>query len=181
MNIGNERIIVDACCGICLYASGYMRSILQTLPQIAIAEYVFQNEMKSIHNPLEAMDVTEFVNEGLVEILALQSEAEEQTSVNLAFYMEDGEADSGAIAIHRQWVLATDERKVIAHFQSNYPHIQLATTPEILKYWADENQLSAPDIAMAIRNIELRARYVVASDHALREWWQYFKTLSEVG
>jgi hypothetical protein len=63
------------------------------------------------------------------------SEAEENSFVNFAVELDEGEAVTGAIAMHRHWGIVTDDRKARRVFARTNPHVQLLSTPEFIKHW----------------------------------------------
>ena len=124
-------LILDACCAINLHMSGHMEEILQAIPgYVALAIFVLDEEiLRSNIQPL--------VDQGLIRAVSLESEAEENAFVNFAVELDDGEAVTGAIAMHRHWGIATDDRKARRVFARTNPHVQLLSTPELIKHWAD--------------------------------------------
>src|SRR4051812_5551531 len=116
-----EGIILDPCCVINLYASGYMRNILESIPkQVAIAAYVLYEESNRIYTgPLddptretEVINLQPLVDDNLLRVVSLENEAEENRVVQFSSVrrVDTGEAITAAIAVHRQWSLATDDR-----------------------------------------------------------------------
>ena len=159
-------LILDACCAINLHMSGHMEEILQALPGcVALAAFVLDEEiLRSNLQPLIA--------QGLIQIVSPESEAEETSLVNFAAELDDGEAVTGAIAIHRHWGIATDDRKARRVFARTNPHVQLLSTPELLKHWVDTHHPPTAVVCEALQNIQTHARYQPPATHALHAWWQ---------
>lgn len=161
-----DCIILDACCAITLFESGYMGAILTaTQKEIAIASYVHEEEVKRANlQPL--------IDGGLLTVVVPEGEEEENTYVNYSVELEDGEAVSGAIAVHRNWAMATDETKAINFFARRAPQLQLVSTPELVKYWVETTNQSLGVARTVLQSIRTRARYEPGPQHVLHEWWQ---------
>ena len=171
-------MILDACCVLNFLASNTITSILNSLPQsIAIAEYVYTEEVLPIQaslfgNPDQATVLQRQIDLGLLQLTSLDSEMEEKLLVNLAASMDDGEAYTCAIALSRQWDIASDDHKVSSMLKKIAPHARVFTTPELLKIWADDRQIGADQLSIALENIQRRANYWPGPKHPLYSWWQ---------
>ena len=153
-----------------LYESGYCEPILEaTGPCVAVVSVVLEQE-------LGTRDLQPVIARGVLRIVEPESDAEFISFVNFAVQLDDGEALTGAIARHRHWAIATDERKARNVFSREIRDVLLVSTPELLKHWVDTSSPSAGSIRDALTNIRTRARYAPGRDHALYVWWQsYFK------
>ena len=176
LNSPNSFVILDASCGMSIYASGCPEAIFRTLPQIAILDYVYEVEARWVENPYEEVKLNPLIERGLITVVSL-TEVEEETAVNLSYYLDNGEAYSGAIAIHRNWTLAIDERKAVSHFKRTYPNIPLLRTPDIVKNWVEQDRPDENSIATAIKNIRGRAKFTAQSNHPLLSWWNHYEFL----
>ena len=87
------------------------------------------------------MDLSLWSDEDLIRVMRLESEEEERTFVDLAALMDDGEAVTGAIALHRGYAVATDDRKARRILAERPRSITLVSTLDLLKLW-DECGLS---------------------------------------
>jgi hypothetical protein len=177
----HDGLILDACCVINLYASGEMSDILQALStSVAVAAYVKDKEATRILcepdgtsvRKYEQIDLQPFIDHGLLVIVSPDNEAEDTTYVNFAVDLDDGEAITGAIAFHRNWSIASDDRKAIAFLSRNAPYVQIVTTPEILQFWVSTANPHPDIVRRALRNIRTRARYEPDRGHTLYDWWQ---------
>jgi predicted nucleic acid-binding protein len=162
----HDCMILDACCAINLSMSGHMEAIRQALPGcVALATFVLEEEILRINlQPL--------VEQRLIRVESLESEAEENAFVNFAAELDDGEAVTGAIAMHRSWGIATDDRKARRIFTRAIPHVQLLSTPELIKHWANTYNPPIEVVREVLQNIETQARYKPPVAHALHAWWQ---------
>lgn len=180
-----EGIILDACCIINLYASGYMKHILESIPKsIAIAAYVRDVETQRIYSgPVEnvtretaLINLQPFIDEGLLHVVSPENDAEENTVVNFSATaaLDSGEAITAAIAMHRQWSLVTDDKGAISFFMREIPQLHMMTTLDLLKYWIDTTCQQLTTVNMALENIRIRARYKPHFKHHLYSWWELY-------
>ena len=180
LTFSHDHLLLDACCVINLYASFQMEPILSAIPiQVAISDYVKDQEAltilggpdEDVSKEVIPVEVQPMVDSGLIEVVILDIEGESETYVNLAADLDDGEAISGAIAIHRNWGIGTDEKKATNIFKRDAPQIQVISTPELVKHWADSDNPSSEEISKALNNIHWRARYIPNISHDLYSWW----------
>lgn len=109
-------------------------------------------------------------------ILAPFTEEEEELFVDLVIEMkDDGEAATGALALSRGYVMATDDIKATRAMRSRKPDIRVLTTPEIVKQWADTLGISEEEVRQTIHRIRYWARYTPPDSHPLREWWRQWE------
>ncbi len=180
----HDCVILDASCVISLFASKKMGDILESIPKsITVAAYVRDKEAlwvydgpdDNITQAKEPIDLQPFIQRGVLTIVSLDSETEENTFIDFATVLDDGESITGAIAVHRRWAIATDDKKAIKFFMRQTPSLQIITTLELVKYWIDTIQ-PTHDIALAaIRNMQLRAGYNPDNKHPGYSWWQSYK------
>jgi hypothetical protein len=179
-----DCIILDACCIINLYASGEMESILKAISKsVAVAAYVRDHEALRILSGVdgavtqrfEQIDLQPLIDCGLLVVVSPESEAENIAFVNFAVVLDDGEAITGAIALHRNWSIGSDDRKAISFFNQHAPHLQMISTPELVKYWVDIAHPPLETIRLALQKIRLKAKYEPHLRHKLYLWWQKHK------
>jgi len=176
----HECIILDACCIINLYASRHFGNILEAIPSsVAVATYIREEALKIYGGPdeyvmqkEEQIDLQPFIDRGLLLPVSPETEAENVTYVNFATSLDDGEAITGAIAVHRNWAIGSDDRRAISFFAKEAPHLQRISTLELLKHWVDTTGLPADVVCNVLRNVRIRAKYVPHSRHPLYYWWQ---------
>lgn len=172
-----EGIILDACCIINLYASSVMQEILESTPfPFFVDEYVREKEALKIRaereNEFVDIDLESFIQNGLLKEVSLNDDSEINTFVNLAVSLDDGEARCGAIASHRNWVVATDEKLGIRIFSNLNPPIPTISTLEMLYHWSESKNISTEKIRLVLERIERRASYRPGSTHKYFTWWE---------
>ncbi len=179
MKIAHSHILLDACCVFNLCASDNLLAILKTIPaQVFVTKVVEECESISLRR-LEGKDnegATQFeeaIAQGLLEVVDFKSEEEAETFVNYVFELgDDGESATFAIAIHRGWAIATDDKKAISFFQKQAPHLQILSTPEIIKHWSEETNLDLLTLRDSLNPIREKARYLPPNSHFLQSWWK---------
>ena len=171
--------IVDACCIINLYsASDDFCSLLQAMaenlhvPQIVVEEslYVYRQDEEDARKTIrEEIDLSPAVEDELVQLCDLESSEESALFVRFAADLDDGEAACLAIAQARTWTVATDDRK--AQRLASESGIPVVTTPELMKRWADAENVSDAEVAAVLQRIRQFARFVPRRGSVLHEWW----------
>lgn len=171
MQINQSHLLIDTCCLLNLCASGELLNILQVISisaQATIVEEV-QRELQEIEN-IEQFESA--IKQGLLLIVDFESDAEEITFVNYAADLDDGEAATGAIAIQRNWAMATDDKKAIKFFSQESPSFQIISTPEIIKYWSETASIEHLQLSNILRKIRVQGRYMPSKNHPLKSWWE---------
>jgi predicted nucleic acid-binding protein len=146
--------------------------------QFVVCSAVF-NETKKLRDvntgEMVLVDLSPMIKAGLLHVLEIGDSDEKVIYIDQAAVVDDGEAMSMAIAVHRNLELAIDDRQAINHSKRSFPNLRIWSTPEILKSWAESTSLPTGALGLAIRNIEARARYFPAKSHPLWDWWNESK------
>jgi hypothetical protein len=184
----HQYIILDACCVINLYASGVMGQIIESNPlKFAITSYVKEKEVLTIFDGLtkdllpltRRINLDTFIKSGSLIMVSPKNDEEIRTIIDLAYRLDDGEARTGAIAIHRNWAIGTDDKKAATHIQSYSPKTPIISTLELVKHWVDETSPSPSTISSILRNIRVKARYEPYLGHSLYGWWNRYSKFWE--
>lgn len=120
---------------------------------------------------LSAIDLDPLLSCGLLAITSPESDNEKETFVNLTYTMKDGDAITGAIAITRNFTIATDDRRAIAQLRQRAPDLAVISTLDILKHWVDTANPPLHDVQQTINNIRIYASYMPGQNHPLYTWW----------
>jgi predicted nucleic acid-binding protein len=177
MKITHSHIILDACCILNLCASGQFLAILKSLPaEIVVTTVVQENELKTLQKLQEEENdaVLEFetaITQGLLKIVDFASEEEEESFVNYAAILDDGEAATFAIAVHRKWAVATDDNKAIKFMKKNFSYLQILSTPEIIKHWSEKENIDSLILSNVLNAIKIKGHYQPPKNDSLRNWW----------
>jgi hypothetical protein len=179
MDIACSHILLDACCVLNFSASGRFMEILNAIPaQVVVTEVVRQRELKTLQrlkteDNEAAIQFETAISKGLLLLTDFESEAEEETFVNFAFAMgDDGESATGAIAVHRGWAIATDDKKAISFFQQEVSQLKIVSTLEVVKYWSEQSSLNASELQNVLKAIRVKGRYIPDKGHPLQGWWK---------
>lgn len=179
----HDAVILDACCLINLYASGHMKSILESLKvSLFIAEYVYTEELAFLKSGFDDDEVQvseqshldSLIQAGIISTISLESEIEQNLFVNLAAGIDDGEATTAAIAITRNWALGTDDRRAMTYLRQRTITLPFVSTLEVIKFWAEVTMQSTNTIQSALTNVRVRGRYKPKSSHPLYVWWSTY-------
>lgn len=130
-----------------------------------VADYVYDSEVLQF-------DLKSLVDAGLLTVVSADIEEEQNLVVNFAVHLDDGEAMTGAIGVHRNWAIATDDKKALTLFGSVAPHIELLSTLGMIKYWAEATGASDHEVKGALEDLHTHAPYEPKSSHPLYMWWR---------
>lgn len=175
MRSSGAGILLDACVVINLFASRHMAAILDTAPgQVAVADlvvaeslYVRRGGAGDDANEPEPVDLSPLIATNRLSVLTATDE-ELETFVGLTLDVDDGEAMTLALAIHRQATVVTDDRKVKRVLAGRAP---LRSTPDLIKDWADQANVPEPVLRLALIDVQQRGSYLPGRTHPLRTWW----------
>ncbi|MDE0475316.1 MAG: hypothetical protein OXI50_12200 [Gammaproteobacteria bacterium] len=180
MERGSGSLILDASCLLNLYATERFKDIAASLrEQVAVADYVLDQEALFIRReaPTDGedeqlvVDLSPFVSEGLVEVMHLASPSEETTFVALASIIDDGEAATAALAIHRGCSVATDDRKARRVLSEQAPTVPLVSTLDLLVRWAETDSVPLTELRTALERVRSGASYVPGPRNPHYMWW----------
>ena len=170
-----ESIALDACCVLNLYATGHMAQILQVLQYNAVigSRALAEAQYLKTADPVERqpVDLAPLIAAGQLLVGHLEGHEETALFVALAAHMEDGEAEAAALAIHRGWALATDERKVRRVLSGVRPDLVIVGTSDLLHEWQARSAVPDAEMSGVLRRVTERASFVPARSDPLREWW----------
>lgn len=179
MKIKHSHVVLDACCVLNFCASEHLIEIIKSIPaQVVVTEVVRKRELLTLQRLTDAnnQDVNQFetaIETGLLSVIDFDSESEEETFVNYVFELgDDGESATCAIAVHRGWAIATDDKKAISFFQKEAPELQILSTLAIVKNWSEIGNLSPATLRSALTAIKTRGHYIPHRNHPLLGWWE---------
>jgi predicted nucleic acid-binding protein len=176
MNIKQSHIVLDTCCILNFYASGKFLEILEAIPaQVVVTEVVRSQELKTLQRLGNegAIYFDKAIREGLVLIVDFESEEEAETFINYTAQMKDeGESATFAIAFHREWSVATDDKRAISFLKKEAPHIQIVSTLEAIEHWSKKSNIDSATLKSALSAIRVKARYQPPRNHPLLSWWE---------
>lgn len=136
------------------------------------ALYVYRGGSGDDARERESVDLAPLQRANLLQVLAVDTDAEAATFVALTVELDDGEAEALALAIHRNLAVATDDRKTLRIINQRFPDVEVFTTPSLLKQWADHCAIDPTRLRYVLRDVQERGNYLPRNDDALRAWWQ---------
>ena len=173
-----ERILViDTCVLINLLATGEIEKILRIAAQKSLICSAVKKESLYLRgeDPAadpEAIDLFPLVAKGVLAFCQVETPNEEQLYVNYASELEDGEAMTLAIALTRNWELATDERKARRLYKETAGNDKaLTTTSQLIRDWVEAEDIADEHIKLVLLRIERRAHYRPPNWDSNNEWW----------
>jgi predicted nucleic acid-binding protein len=113
-----------------------------------------------------------YFQSGLLKLVKLENETEQNLFVNLAAQIDDGEAATIAVAIRRGMQVVTDDKKAIRVLKQEAPALIQLTTVEIIKTWSEKEKVEPGVVKSALENVIKRANYFPSKKHPLFEWWR---------
>jgi hypothetical protein len=177
LGAARSLLLLDACCVINLYATGRMREILRALPyRCAAARYVIDREVLLLapdserSHERERIDLVLVIDEGLLEVMDVESDADKQELVRLAREIDDGEAQTCALARFRGASVASDDRKVLRLLDRE--QVTAVRTAELLHEWSLRAEPGAAIVRDALRRVEALASFRPRAGAPLSDWWR---------
>jgi hypothetical protein len=183
MTVLTGRVYLDCCALLNLYATGRFQEILSAngtsvTPSFAVAQrvtteamYVRNVQPTEGQGDREQVDLQDSIAAGILSVEHLSSDAEAETFVKLAATLDDGEAETGALAYHRSGSVATDDVAAIRALNGIVPPVAILRTSHLLKGWADRGNPPTATVRQALSDIRDRARFVPGATDPLRDWW----------
>ena len=174
-----DILLLDASCLLNCYATGRLREIILAIPWLlGVVDYVLEHEALYVRNPtaagdreeMRSVELSPLIDAGLVEVVSLQHPEEEASYVDLAAVIDDGEAITGAIALHRGYAVAIDDRKARRVLGERTPAIKLVSTLEILQQWGAT--VPVDELRHALRAMQMDANYIPGRRDPLYVWWR---------
>jgi len=176
----SSATIIDACCLLNLHAGGRLEDMLRDAgPSFHVVDYVLNEEARSLwtlaeagNAPLKAAPAGAPPNHLQVVRVDTDEEAADLLSLVAVDRLGEGEARSVALAIHRGYAVATDDRRARAVIANRYPSISIVGTPELVYSWAKRTRATNAEVKEILRKIETVGRYVPGPRQPLFKWWQ---------
>ncbi len=172
-----EVLLLDACSLIGLCATRRIEAILAARPgRVCIVgivagetNYVLKGGNEDDAYEREPIDVPSLERSEVFSTLSTNDENELLMFIDLTQDLDEGEAMTGAIAIHRGYKVVTDDRKALRILAEI--GVECETTLDLIKHWAERKDVSQEELRVVLVDMRQRARYVPHRQHHLREWW----------
>lgn len=173
-------VLLDACCVLNLYATGCMAEILVAVgARFGVASaverealWVFAGGEGDDGAERAPVDLQPLIQAGLLEVLELDSDEELNTFVSFATLVDDGEAATIALALHRGAVVATDDRKTLRELRKSHVPFEPWTTAGLLHAWAVATDAAPARVDEVLQAVRRRARFEPNRVDELSGWWE---------
>jgi predicted nucleic acid-binding protein len=116
----------------------------------------------------------ELVTAEMVDVLTLTGEAEAATFVEFAAQLDDGEAATCALARHRGYAVATDDRSARRLLPMGAPAMRIYSTLDLMRQWCDVRTFRPAEIGQVLNDVRERGRFLPPRANPLRPWWERF-------
>ena len=102
----------------------------------------------------------------------MESPNEETTFVTLAALIDDGEAATAALALHRGCSIATDDRKARRVLAEQVPTVHLVSTLDLVSQWAEAMSVPLGELRTALEQMRSGANYLPGPRDPRYDWWR---------
>lgn len=158
----DETVMLDACCLLNLSATGQIDRVLRELAMVVGAAervthealFVLPRTAGGESGRPEPVDLPGLVDRGLVTVHSIETDEEASSYVAFAADLDDGEAMTCAIAVHRRFAVATDDRKAIRILRQRAPQVSVVSTPELLRLWAEGAGLGPVELRQMLIDVQ---------------------------
>ena len=172
-----DSLVLDACVLLNLLATRVMHEILPLAARRVLVcdlvrdeSFYLQSDDGSDEQVL--IDLQPLFDRGTIHLCSLENDLENQAFVDLAAQLDDGEAMSIAIALSRNMLIATDDKKARRIFQENTTNRNaLLSTSDLVREWAEANELPIIEVKAVLTRIETIARYFPPNSDQNYVWW----------
>ena len=167
-------LILDTCVVLSLCATRRVEEILSANPGPFLVAEAVLHEALYIHVIVDGVREKELISldpllaAGALSVVQPETEEEFQSLVDLSLELDDGEAMTCALAQHRGYRIATDERKTIRLVGNR---IETVGTLDLVRAWADNVAMPPAQLREILNAIEDRG-YVPGMTHVHYAWWQ---------
>jgi len=174
---GVPLTLLDACAVLNLYATRWMGPILVAVNgPVGVADVVAREAQFVLRGGTgedarerEPVDLQLFLNDGLLEVVSSDVEEELLTFIDFSREVGEGEAMTAALAIHRDCIVVTDDRKASRILGAR--GVVLRTSLDLIRGWSETPIVTPEVLRTALIDLRQRGNYDIQRGHALREWW----------
>ncbi len=170
-------VLTDACCLINLLSSGRPRDVLGNgghdfhVCEAVADESLYIDELTANQTRQRTRaDLEPLFRSNAIRLCKPETSDETAAFVHYATLMDDGEAMCLALAKHRSWAVATDDRK--ARRIATGEGIALFNTIELVRGWAERNDIAESLIRELIQRIAILGRYRPTENAPSANWWR---------
>jgi len=172
-----QPLLLDDCVVINLCATDLVRQIAEAnradfaVVREAAAESLFVEVRSEGGNERRAIDVAALQAAGALVLLELTA-VEIGTFVEFATELDDGEAATIAVAKHRTFRLASDDRRALSFIAERQLAVQVIRTSDLILGWATQARVERAEIGRVLRLIRDCARFEPGAVDPNVAWWR---------
>ena len=174
----SQLVLLDACAVVNLWACRRMGDVLSGIEgRVAIADVVKRESQYVLVGGTgddalerEAIDLASMIESGALDVIEPRDDEELLTFIDLTRDLNDGEAMTLALAIHRSGVIVTDDRKALR--LSREAGVSLLTSLDLLKNWSESASIPPSELRHVLGDLRERGRFEPSRQHPLRAWWE---------
>ena len=170
--------IIDCCSLLNLYAGwGGLDNLLQLEHSWFICKAVegesqITREYDEHQQPQDReLTLQPFVQSGVLQVIGPETDEEIESYLEFAELIDDGEAQSIALAKHRGLTLLTDDRKALKIAQSQHVGIETISTVDVLREWIERSGIQIADVRKTLTRIRELARFAPPKNSTDLAWW----------
>jgi hypothetical protein len=172
-------IFLDACCLLNLAASRQITAILRdsharfaiTTKVATESGYLRRGGTGDDADERDNLDLEPLIEANLLSVVGIATEEEAASFIDFAAALDDGEAETCALAHHHGAIVATDDRKARRLCEQHDPPLTLRSTLDLIHQWSLINESVHDVVAEMLRDIRDRARFIPNRNDPLRPWW----------
>lgn len=169
--------LLDACTLVNFYATRHLESILRSIggPVAVVdiveqeAQYVFRGGKGEDAREKEPINLQPCISRDVLAVIQATNEEELLTFIDLTQELDDGEAMTAALAIHRGYTVVTDDRKATRILTRE--SVGQRSTLDLIKAWGDSRSMRAEELGIVLSDLRERGNYYPARNHPLKTWW----------
>lgn len=168
--------LLDACSIINVVASRHQSDILAHDGPYALCDIVSREALyvrrggdgEDSRDP-EPIDVGSLIAQDLLTVITSTDDDELSMFIDLAQELDDGEAMTAAIAIHRGMTVVSDDKKATRVLGT--AGVTVTSSLHLVKAWVEADKISADGLRRVLTDIRERGSYLPPRSHPLHAWW----------
>lgn len=180
-----QMVLLDASCVLNLFATGRIEDILRAFPaRFGVVAKVREESLFVLRGgggadaeERDPVDLAPLIQSGLLIELDLAPD-EQPTFVAFAARLDDGEAATCAVAVHRGMAVTIDERKGRNVLASSAPVVVAYRTLDFVRHWAEGETIPPAEVERTLRAIRERGRFMPGRGDPHKTWWETILPLS---
>jgi predicted nucleic acid-binding protein len=171
--------ILDACALVNLHCGwGGLRELRTfgaswSIGESALSEVIYVREFDDSGELRKlTLDIPAVVASGRLNVLSIDGAAENASLVEFAMDLDDGEAQALSMALHRKFVLVTDDRPGVRVASAAHVAVPTMGTPDILMEWVKANPECRSRLPELVRRISILGPFQLRKSSPHYLWWQ---------